>query len=136
MEKVILSGTTHQSVLDKTVLFNMDSLNFPKLIDKLKGDYRQNANLKSAILLNSLEKQIVLITVTKGTEISSFQSNHSIVFKILEGRLKFKSRHASVILNNGELLELYDKLNYCLTPMEDSVLMITVTNNIFQISEN
>lgn len=134
---VVSTGKTHSLITDLPINISMPSFNFPALIKKLKKDsFIEKAELKSAILLKSPERQIILAALNKGTEMSSFQSNKSITFKIMEGSLKFQSRKASVILDNGQTLVLDEHIKYRLTSMEDTILLITIANCSFQIGEN
>ncbi len=64
------------------------ALNLPGLIERMKrSDAWANGDLNAMILLKSDNTQIVLTAIHKGTEITSFQSNDSITFQIIEGKL-------------------------------------------------
>lgn len=110
---------------------------FPTLIDKMK---HKNAwakgDLDTIILVKTPTKQIVLTALHGGTEINSFQSNESINFQIIEGRLKFHTRKESVSLGIGQLLTLQEKIKYRLTTDEETVLLLTITNSAIQLSDN
>ncbi len=74
--------------------------------------------------------QIVITALHNGTEIKSFQSGDSITFHIIEGNLAFHTQKESVILNEGQLFTLYKKVKYKLVSREDTVFLLTITNNI------
>jgi quercetin dioxygenase-like cupin family protein len=101
----------------------------PTLIYKLKQSHNwANGELNATILLKRPDKQVVLTALHKGTEISSFQSNGSITFQIIEGKLKFHTRKRSVILDKGQLLTLHENINYRLISREDTVFLLTIAN--------
>ena len=65
------------------------TFNLPVLIEKMKHDCSWvNGELNAMILLKRPDKQIVLTAMHEGTEINSYQSNDSITFQIIEGKLK------------------------------------------------
>ena len=88
------------------------------------------------ILLKSPDKQIVLTALHEGTEINSFQSNDSITFQIIEGKLKFQTRKESVTLNKGQLLTLHENIKYSLTTSEETVFLLTIANSTLKQAEN
>jgi quercetin dioxygenase-like cupin family protein len=101
----------------------------PTLIGKLKQSHNwAKGELNATILLKRPDKQVVLTALHKGTEISSFQSNDSITFQIIEGKLKFHTRKRSVILDKGQLLTLHENINYRLISGEDTVFLLTIAN--------
>ena len=88
---------------------------FPTLIDKIKHKNAwANGDLDTIILVKTPTKQIVLTALHGGTEIKSFQSNESINFQIIEGRMRFHTRKESVNLDKGQLLTLQEKIKYFL----------------------
>jgi quercetin dioxygenase-like cupin family protein len=101
----------------------------PILIERLKLKHaRKDGDLNSMILLKSPYKQIVLTTLHEGTEIKSFQSNDSITFQIIEGKVMFHTRKESAILDKGQLLTLHENINYRMTTKEETVLLLTIAN--------
>ena len=68
------------------------TFNLQTLIENMKHSFSwAKGNLKAMILMKSSEKQIVLTALQAETEINSFQSNDSITFQIIEGKLnKYK----------------------------------------------
>jgi quercetin dioxygenase-like cupin family protein len=115
----------------------MHTFDLPALIKKMKRECTWlQGELDARILLKSPHKQIVLTALHKGTEIISFQSNDSITIQIIEGKLRFHTRKESVVLENGQLLTLHEKIKYSLTTNEDTVLLLTIANGILQTAEN
>ena len=118
---------------DKSKNASMIIHDLPNLIEKLKRKERaEEGDLNSMILLKSPEKQILLTALHEGTEIKSFQSNDSITFQIIEGKVIFHSRKESAILDKGQLMTLYKKIKYSLTTKEETVLLLTIANRTFQ----
>ena len=110
---------------------------FPTLIGEMKHKHSWvNGELDTMILLKTPSKQIVLTALHEGTEIKSFQSNESITFQIIEGKMQFHARKESVNLDKGQLLTLCENIRYSLTTNEETILLLTITSGTVQLSEN
>lgn len=108
---------------------SLQTFDLPSIIKKMK--HKQSwvdGELNATILLKSPEKQIMLTALHEGTEIKSFQSNESITFEIIEGKLMFHTRKESATLDKGQLLTLHEKIKYKLTTQEETVLLLTIAN--------
>jgi quercetin dioxygenase-like cupin family protein len=113
------------------------TFDLPTLIENMKHSHTwAKGELNAMILLKSPHKQIVLTALHEGTEISSFQSNDSITFQIIEGKLKFHTRKESVTLDKGQLLTLHENIKYNLITREETVLLLTIANSPFHSAEN
>lgn len=113
------------------------SLKLPGLIREMKHDCTwAQGELNAMVLLKSFQKQVVLIALHKGTEINSFQSNESVTIQIIEGKLRFHTRKESLMLENGQLIILNEKVAYRLSTKQDTVVLLTLTNNILQHADN
>jgi len=109
----------------------------PLLIEKMKQKQSWiDGELDAMILLKTPAKQIVLTALHEGTEIYSFQSNDSITFQIIEGKLIFHTPKESVTLNQGQLLTLRENVKYSLTANEETVLLLTIASDGLQLSVN
>lgn len=109
----------------------------PKLAKKMK--LKQNwarGEINSMVLLNTPDKQIVLTALHDKTEIKSFQSNDSITFQIIEGKLKFHARDESLNLEKGQILTLHENIKYSLTTLEETVLLLIIGNGALELSKN
>ena len=103
----------------------------PTLIATMKhSDTWANGELNALILLKSPKKQIILTAMHEGTEIESFQSNDSISFQIIEGRLKFHVRKDTVTLNEGQLMTLDENINYRLSSQVETVFLLTISDAV------
>jgi len=101
--------------------------NLPTLIENMKQSISwANGELNSIILLKSPGKKIVLTAVQKGTEITSFQSDDSISFQVIEGKLIFHTRKRTVCLNKGQFLTYNENSGYSLTTGEETVFLLTI----------
>jgi len=87
-------------------------------------------------ILKTPDKQILLTALHEGTEIKSFQSNDSVTFQILEGKLSFHIRKQSVILEKGQFLTLHENVKYSMTTEEATVLLLTIASTTLQLSVN
>ena len=113
------------------------TFDLPDLIDEMKHKHSwEHGELNAKVLLQSKEKQIVLAALHEGTEINSYQSNDSISFQIIEGKLLFHTKKQSVILEKGQLLTLHEKIDYRLTTEEETVLLLTIANGVLQPVES
>jgi len=119
--------------------FNALVLNFdlPVLINKMKRENAsKNGEPLAKVLLNSHYKQILLAILHESTEIDSFQENDSVSFQLVEGKLKFRTRKESVLLEKGQILVLNENVKYRLISNEETVFIITLTNNASKLYKN
>jgi quercetin dioxygenase-like cupin family protein len=131
--KTKLSPTKNNRSSASTLL----GFNLPSLIATMKQSYTwANGELNALILLKSPHKQIVLTAMHKGTEVESFQANDSITFQIIEGKLKFHIRKDTVTLNEGQLMTLDENIKYRLTTDEETVFLLTISDNVAKPSHN
>ena len=113
------------------------TFDLPNLIEKMKHQHIwANGKPDSMILLKCPDKQMVLITMHEGTGIKSFQSNESVTFQIIEGKLKFHTQNESVTLEKDQLLTLHDKIKYNVTTKEETVFILTIATDVLQYIEN
>jgi hypothetical protein len=114
----------------QTKAYPYAAYDLPSLIGKLKQSHSwARGELNNMILLNSPEKQIVLTALHEKTEVESFQESDSISFQIIEGELKFRTRQESLLLKEGQLLTLCEKVKYSLTTDAGTVFLLTILNN-------
>jgi quercetin dioxygenase-like cupin family protein len=134
-----------QTLISKPLLYKANgsanslffTFDLPTLIANMKQTRAwERGELNAMILLKSPEKQIVLTALHGGTEISSFQSNDSITFQIIEGKLDFHSKKESVTIDTGQMLTLHENIKYRLTSREETVFLLTTANSNLQPSEN
>lgn len=111
--------------------------NLPSLISAMKQSYAwANGELKAKILLKSPEKQVILTALHEGIEIKSFQSNDSVTFQIIQGRLRVHIRRDTVTLHEGQLMTIDEKTKYRLTTGEETVFLLTISNSITRALNN
>jgi len=134
-----------EALLTKSLLYQDVSLlnpslfvyDIPALVKKMKKKRSwAKGKLNVMILLKTPDKQIVLTTLHEETEIESFQSNDSITFQVIEGKLTFNSRKKSVMLDKGQLLTIHENIKYSLITDEETVLLMTISGNSLQLSVN
>jgi quercetin dioxygenase-like cupin family protein len=105
--------------------------NLPDLIATMKQSYTwTNGDLNAIILLKSADKQIVLTALHEGTEIKSFQSNESVTFQIIEGKLRFHMRKDTVTLSEGQQMIIDEKIKYSVTTDVETVFLLTISNKV------
>jgi quercetin dioxygenase-like cupin family protein len=105
------------------------SFNIPKIIEDLKNDQTWlEGELNSVILLNSPTVKVLLTIIHEETEVISFQANDSITFQVIEGSLVLHIREESVVLNEGELLTLEEKIKYSFDTIEETAFLMTLVS--------
>jgi len=115
---------------NKSLVSLLPTFDLPVLIENLKHSCSwAKGELNSMILLKSPDRQILLTVLHDRTEIRSSQSFDSISFQIIEGKMEFKTRNKSIILNKGQLLTLHEKIKYRLTTMEETVFLLAIAKN-------
>ncbi len=126
IEKESFSSASSHDTTKKNGLFS--SFDLPVLIENLKHDHAwKKGELKAMILLKNPSKKIVLAILHEETEIRSFQSDDSTIFRIIEGKAKFQIGNDTVILKKGELLTLNEKVKYKINSLEETALLIILT---------
>lgn len=118
------AGTFLSSAFDLTALIKMMK----------HSDNWSKGELNTLILLKSPSEKIILTAIHKGTEIKSFQADDSITIQILEGELRYRTHNDSVILSNGQLMTINDKIKYMLTASEDTVFLLTLLDENLRIA--
>jgi quercetin dioxygenase-like cupin family protein len=137
MDKETLKTKPLLSKYNKTTISSLHTFDLPNLIEKMKHSNNwANGEPNTMILLKSPKKKIVLIALHEDTEIKSFQSNDSITFQIIEGKLKFHTRKESLTLDKGILLTLHENIKYSLITKEETVLLLTIASSNFQTLKN
>jgi quercetin dioxygenase-like cupin family protein len=137
MEKVKLKTKPVFQKANRSLNSTLLNFNLPILIESMKRkDSWGKRELNAMILLKSRSRQIVLTALHEDIQIDSFQSNDSITFQIIEGRLKFQSQKESVTLETGQLLTLHDNIKYRLTTQVDTVFLLTIAKELMQSVEN
>jgi quercetin dioxygenase-like cupin family protein len=130
---MIMKTTNHNSksvhlVISRSLSALLMSFDLPVLIEKMKNTPSwRKGELNAMVLVKNPVKQIVLTVLHAGTEIRSFQSDDSVSFQIIDGKLRFHTHKESIVLDNGQLLLFREKAGYRLTSMEDTVLLLTIT---------
>jgi hypothetical protein len=110
------------------------SCDLPALIERMKKSHSwAKGELNNTILLNSADKQVLLTALHERTEINSFQAGDSVSFQIIEGELIFCTRKESLILKEGQLLTLHEKVKYSLKSNVETVFLLTILNDITKV---
>jgi quercetin dioxygenase-like cupin family protein len=89
----------------------------------------EKGELKSAILLKSPSKKILLTVLHAGTVINSFQSDDSITFQVIEGLMNLRFRNETFTLNKGEVLIMKEKLKYEIDTLQDSAFLMILASD-------
>ncbi len=105
----------------------LPAFDLPGLIQLMKNDRNLGKREpNSMILYKTQEKTILLLVLNPKIKIESYQSNRSISFRVIEGRLNLHIRNGSLTIKKGELLILNEKTNYSLESMEETVFLLTL----------
>jgi quercetin dioxygenase-like cupin family protein len=128
------SETTFQgSPVKETVLTVSSSAlrkDLPGLIRNMKLSHTwAKGDLNAMVLIKDPEKNVILVALHEGTEIVSYQSNDSITFQIIEGKMEFNTRKTSAAIGMGQVLTLNDKVKYRLTASEETVMLLSIAKD-------
>jgi mannose-6-phosphate isomerase-like protein (cupin superfamily) len=124
LETIKLPGNNKELFRESSTEFDLSAV-----IENLKSELPlEKGELITKILLKSPELNIVLVKMHEGTEIISFQKNHSVTFRILKGKLKLHIRKGSLTLNEGESLILCEKTEYRISSNESTALLLTLAS--------
>jgi len=114
----------------RSVTASQVAFDLPSLIDRMKHAPSWTTEaLHAEILLKSPSRQIVLAALREGTEIESFQANHSITVHVIEGKVEIHTRNGFITLGKGEVLPIKEKSKYSLTTVEDAVVLLTIVKD-------
>ena len=86
-------------------------------------------DLNSMILVKNTERNVMLVALHEGTEIVSYQSNDSITFQIIEGKVEINTGKTSEAIGLGQVLTLNDKVKYRLTTCEETVMLMSIAKD-------
>jgi quercetin dioxygenase-like cupin family protein len=108
---------------------SLNSSDLESMIDTMKNEQTWNeGELKSAVLLRSPAKKIILTVLHKGTEIRSFQSDFSVTFQVIEGKLRLNYGDKAFNLAKGEILIINEKIKYKIESVEDSAFLMILAS--------
>ena len=135
MQLETLKMNQHHIMNQKSSGCSFLAFDLPSLIATMKHtETWANGELNALILLKSPQKQIILTAMHEGTEVESFQSNDSITFQIIEGRIKFHVRKDTVMLNEGQLMTLDEHIKYRLSSLVETVFLLTISDTVARAS--
>jgi quercetin dioxygenase-like cupin family protein len=107
----------------------LNSSDLSVLVDNLKNEKTwEEGELKSAILLKSPSKKIILTVLHKGTEIRSYQSDYSVTFQVIEGKLKLNYSNKTFVLGKADILIMNEKVKYKIESVEDSAFLMILAS--------
>lgn len=125
----MIEGISLSQTLSKQFNSSITRFDLQTLILQMKHEQIwENGELNTMILLNVSGKKVLLTVLHEGTEISSFQSNHSVTFQILEGTLKLQFRKESYALKQGDLLTINEKTKYSYSSTEETAFLLTLNS--------
>jgi len=102
----------------------------PDIIRNMKlSNAWARGDLNSMILVKNTDRNVMLVALHEGTEIVSYQSNDSITFQIIEGKMEFYTRKTSAAIGMGQVLTLNDKVKYRLTASEETVMLLSIVKD-------
>lgn len=127
METEVLNVKQGLSIDSKSIDTSLFNLRMPALIENIKKSKGWKlGELYSLILLRSPGKEIVFTALPEGTEIITFQSDHSISLHVVEGKLRYKSRKETVIISEEQALTINEKINFSVTSLAETIFILTI----------
>ena len=137
MEADSIKTLPYQMRINSQVKNSMSMFDISSIIDELKDKQNEsNTDIKTRVLLKNKGNQVLLAVMQDATEIDSYQANESITFQIIEGKVKINFRNDMVTLVKDQSFTIEENLNYKLTTKENSVMIITLTGDVFQMASN
>lgn len=122
---------------DRTSISSPLTMDLQAIVSRMKNSPEwKDGELKTEILLNSATRKIVLTAMQDRTEVESFNKGDSVSFKVIEGRMKFRSPVKTVILVAGQLLILREKTRFSLTSLEESAFLLTIITGSRRLEDN
>jgi quercetin dioxygenase-like cupin family protein len=116
--------------IGKTLAASLMAFDLPILIERMKRTPTWTIeDLHAEILFKSPARQVVLTALRAGTEIESYQSDHSVTFHVIEGKIKIHTHTGSITLGQGKMFLMQEKMKYSLTTGEDTVLLLTIAKD-------
>ena len=118
--------------LDSSGIHNAPYLNaVPALIKIMKAEKSwKKGDLNTMVLLRDPDKKVILTVLHERTEVKSFQSDDSVTFHVLEGKLQLHIRGGSVTVNSGEVLTMNEKTKYSFDTPEETAFLMTMQAGI------
>jgi len=136
MKKEPLKTKSPLSEENKSKSTSLRTFDLLSLIEKMKHEHTwEKGELNVKILLKNPQKQIVLTALHEGSKIRSFQSNDSVTFQIMEGKLNLHTRKESIDLDKGQLLTLDENMKYSLSTEEKTVFLLTIAKGNQQAAQ-
>ena len=116
---------------DKHEGYSFSASDLPHIIEKLKEEnFSIEENLSAIIFFKNQQRQVLLTAFREGAKFNSFQSNHSMIFQVMEGRIGFNTSKESVMLEKGQQLTLMENIAYGITSYEDTLLLLIIETGI------
>lgn len=116
--------------ISKSLTASLMAFDLPILIERMKHAPTWTIEeLHAEVLLKSPARQIVLTALRAGTEIESYQSDHSVTIHVIEGKIKIHTRNGCLTLGQGKMMLIKEKMKYNLTTGEDTVLLLTIVKD-------
>jgi quercetin dioxygenase-like cupin family protein len=136
MEIETLNGAIAIDGRKRAGTFLSSDFDLPALIEMMKqSNSWANGDIDTLILLKNPDEKVVLTAVHEGTQITSFQTNDSVTFQILEGKLRYSTHNDSVILRKGQMMTINEKIKYKLVAGEETVFLLTILNTNLKIAK-
>lgn len=124
---ILRSPVTGEPLSDASVPLRHD---ITGLIRNMKlSNAWSRGDLNSMILVKNTERNVMLVALHEGTEIVSYQSNDSITFQIIEGKMEVNTGKTSEAIGLGQVLTLNDKVKYRLTTCEETVMLMSIAKD-------
>jgi quercetin dioxygenase-like cupin family protein len=102
----------------------------PAIIDDLKKQQNWlNGEISSVILLSSPTIKVLLTLMHEGTEVISYQADDSVTFQVIDGSMILHIGDESILIREGEMLTLDEKLKYSFDAVEETAFLLTLVSN-------
>jgi mannose-6-phosphate isomerase-like protein (cupin superfamily) len=101
----------------------------PAIIEDLKKQQNWlNGEISSVILLSSPTIKVLLTLMHEGTEVISYQADDSVTFQVIDGSMILHIGDESILIREGEMLTLDEKLKYSFDAVEETAFLLTLVS--------
>ena len=105
------------------------TFDIPTILERLKHEENwQKGELNSVILLKSPTIRVLLTLLHEDTEVIFYMSNDSATFEVVEGSLIMNIKNEFIVLNEGEILTIDEKIKYSFHTVEETAFLLTLVS--------
>jgi|SRR5690606_925186 len=127
MEEKINESTPQRPEGERTVDAALVAIDLPKFIEQIKNEPAWRNGPRNAITVFKSDRlRIVLIALHAGAEMPTHTAEGMISVQVLEGSLRFGTKEDTVLLTQGHLVALHDRIPHSVLALQESLFLLTL----------